>query len=696
MTRVLCLVLSVVAGLALLGQIGTGSANAATTTSSAPATRLGAPVGLVGVAGMGQVQLNWQPPTGTISVSGYLVEMKAFDRWWKVEDVYGQTTSVVKGLVDSAGSFFFRVTAFNDEGLGAASVEVGPFTTVASSWIPGPPSGLSAAVVGSRLNLRWKAPAQTAEPPLTKIIGYAIEVQVGGNWKSAVRNTWTDIPYASLPLPLQLEESSDAGTTPGLPMQVNPTQVRVRAINQWTPILTDGVGPPSQPCATSIPQTPPPSGTPVFIGPIGIVTPGIRAKNVIAVPMAGVNRGARLTWSEERWGMSGSPVFYKIEKSATPAIPRSWTSVSVVGNSVREVSISSLDGNQFWSFRITPVSDGNGGTNLASPALSNPVYPLPNPTLPSAPPSVSVRLEKDGTATISWGPSTSTGGITTTVTVQGYIVEVQKEGSGEWRPATPVIARNITQANVRDLNSGTSYRFRVRSIGQFSSFWKNPLPALGEVSIPTPWITPGGIQIPCRISWEMLDDGSSSFRLLARVYLPRAYLGERNGCDAILDTPAGMALVDAVIVGGGSRGSSCKASSVPGKGGTVTAAIPADGSLNQPAQLLRSVVGGMKIKVHVGNGSLTQGDPGGSSSISAKSPLLSSPGGRVPLCDEITLNPPARANSWLLERLGVRLGQAGTRTSEDGGPSTGNGGGALGGNGGSGVVFLTFANAVPA
>ncbi|MFM8156468.1 MAG: fibronectin type III domain-containing protein, partial [Actinomycetes bacterium] len=509
MTSVLCLVLSGIASLALIAQIGTGAARAAIRETADTTTELSAPVDLVGAAGNGQVTLNWQPPAEAAVVSGYLVEMKTFDHWWKVADVYGQTTSVVKGLTNAFGSYSFRVTAFNGDGPGVASAEVGPFTPVDPSWIPGAPSNVSAVVVGSDLRLRWQAPPPTAQQALTRIIGYAIEVQVGGIWASAVSNSWTSTSTeAVLPLPLRLEASMTANTMPSLTSQTVPAQVRVRAINAWTPTLPDGVGPPSQPCSfplvgSSNLVTFPLVGSSdivttatssVLVNGATIMSPrSFRAQNVVASPMAGVHLGARITWSAVDWGTSDQQkVVYKVEKSFYPSLPASWTLVSVVRDGLREASVGGLTQSLPWSFRVTPMYEANGGVVLAPPTLSNPVYPLPNPSLPSAPTRVSVGLVDKASAQVSWAPATPAGGTQLFGAVKGYIVEVQEEGSDDWRPATLVIPSGQTQARVDHLISGMTYRFRVRSLSVLSSFWQNPMPAIGEVSTPTPWITLGG------------------------------------------------------------------------------------------------------------------------------------------------------------------------------------------------------------
>lgn len=82
----------------------------------------GAPVGLAGVAGDGEVSLTWQAPEddGGAAVSGYVVQSRVEGDEWSEPDeaVVDGAGAVVSDLVNGTG-YEFRVAALNEAGTGA-------------------------------------------------------------------------------------------------------------------------------------------------------------------------------------------------------------------------------------------------------------------------------------------------------------------------------------------------------------------------------------------------------------------------------------------------------------------------------------------------------------------------------------------------------------------------------------------------
>ncbi len=172
---------------------GTSSGTVNATTAAAPAlTTPAAPTGLRAEAeGPETISLSWNAPTNTggAAITGYQIEVSpnGTSNW---DDLVANTKSTTTGYVhrglDAGTRRFYRVSAINSEGTGAAS-NVDDATTLPAT-VPAAPTELTAAHDGqTTINLSWKAPTNTGGVPL---IGYRIEVSPNGT------DTWTNVTPA--------------------------------------------------------------------------------------------------------------------------------------------------------------------------------------------------------------------------------------------------------------------------------------------------------------------------------------------------------------------------------------------------------------------------------------------------------------------------------------------------------------------
>jgi fibronectin type 3 domain-containing protein len=137
-----------------------------------PPTVPGAPTSLSAHATTGAITLSWTAPAadGGAQISGYRIYRGTVSGGEQpVKDVANVTTYQDTGLTNGV-TYFYRVTAVNSVGEGAASNEA-TATPVAAS-VPGAPTNLSASPGKPRgVALTWTAPASTGGSPIT---GYEI------------------------------------------------------------------------------------------------------------------------------------------------------------------------------------------------------------------------------------------------------------------------------------------------------------------------------------------------------------------------------------------------------------------------------------------------------------------------------------------------------------------------------------------
>ncbi|HEY4376753.1 MAG TPA: fibronectin type III domain-containing protein, partial [Acidimicrobiales bacterium] len=140
--------------------VGTGAASAASAAVT-PRTTPGAPTGVTGAAGNGQVILSWTAPVsnGGSAITGYVVAGGGTC----TPSPATATTCTVVGLTNGT-PITFTVAATNAAGTGpasAASAAVTPRTT------PGAPTGVTAEALDATATVTWTAPASNGGSAIT-------------------------------------------------------------------------------------------------------------------------------------------------------------------------------------------------------------------------------------------------------------------------------------------------------------------------------------------------------------------------------------------------------------------------------------------------------------------------------------------------------------------------------------------------
>jgi hypothetical protein len=156
---------------------GSGAASSAS-GSVTPRTVPGAPTGVTGVAGDGQVTVSWTAPAvdGGSAVTGYVVTGAPAGSCTAVAPT---TTCVVSGLTNGTGHTF-TVVASNVAGAGAASAASGsvvPFTD------PDAPSGVQALAGNAEVEVSWVPPVNDGG---LAVAGYEVVASPGGATCSVV------------------------------------------------------------------------------------------------------------------------------------------------------------------------------------------------------------------------------------------------------------------------------------------------------------------------------------------------------------------------------------------------------------------------------------------------------------------------------------------------------------------------------
>jgi len=131
----------------------------------------GAPTGVTGTRGDGQVTVRWTAPasTGGAAITDYLVEYRRLrDSFWTsfVRPASTATSAVVNGLVNGT-NYAFRVTARNVVGLGPASAESAGVTVYGT---PSAPTGVVGVSGDRQVSLTWNVPSSNGGMPITNYL----------------------------------------------------------------------------------------------------------------------------------------------------------------------------------------------------------------------------------------------------------------------------------------------------------------------------------------------------------------------------------------------------------------------------------------------------------------------------------------------------------------------------------------------
>jgi titin len=160
-----------------------GASAASASASSTPATIPGTVASITPMPGDGAALLTWNAPAsdGGSPISTYNVE-RSLDglNWIVVASGVVGTSTTISNLTNGT-AYWFRVSAVNAVGSGAASA---PVVTVPAAR-PGAPTGVTAVAGDTQVVLSWIAPVSNGGSPL---MGYTVDYRLASAsaWTTAV------------------------------------------------------------------------------------------------------------------------------------------------------------------------------------------------------------------------------------------------------------------------------------------------------------------------------------------------------------------------------------------------------------------------------------------------------------------------------------------------------------------------------
>ena len=384
----------------------------------------GAPTGLTATAsGTTTIDLSWTAPAdnGGSAITGYRIEVSSDggSSWTDREANTGTTSTTYSHTGLSAGTTrYYRVSAINSVGTGAASNVDDATTDDAAPTVPGAPTSLTATASGtSTIDLSWTAPADEGGSAIT---GYKIEVSPNGdsNWTNRVANTGTTSTTYS-------HTGLSAGTT---------RHYRVSAIN------ANGTG-----AASNVDDATTDDAAATVPGaPTGLTATASGTTTI------------DLSWTAPADNGGSAITGYKIEVSSDGG--SSWTDREAnTGTTTTTYAHTGLSAGTTRYYRVSAIN--SVGTGAAS-NVDNATTDDAAPTVPGAPTSLTATASGTSTIDLSWTAPSSDGGSAIT----GYKIEVSPNGDSNWTNRVANTGTTSTTYAHTGLSAGTTRHYRVSAI----------------------------------------------------------------------------------------------------------------------------------------------------------------------------------------------------------------------------------------
>ncbi|MEZ5205018.1 MAG: fibronectin type III domain-containing protein [Acidimicrobiales bacterium] len=342
---------------------GTGTDSAASAAIT-PRTVPGAPTGVTGIAGNGQVVLSWTAPAsnGGSAITGYTVT-PYIGATAQTATAFASTatTQNLSGLTNGT-AYTFKVKATNAAGTGADSSASGAVTP---SAVPDAPTSVSGTPGNSSVQLSWTAPASDGGSPIT---GYTVTPYIGATAQTPVTFNSTATTQAI------------TGLTNGTAYTF-----KVRANNA--------------------------AGTSLDSAASAAVTPRTVPGAPTSVTGTAGNTHVALTWTAPASNGGSAITGYTV----TPYIGATAQSAVTFNSAATSQAITGLANGTAYTFKVR--ANNAAGTSADSSA-SAAVTPR---TVPGAPTGVA-GTAGDGTVALSWtAPASNGGSAITGYTVTPYI-----------------------------------------------------------------------------------------------------------------------------------------------------------------------------------------------------------------------------------------------------------------------------------
>ncbi len=310
------------------------------------------------------------------------------------------------------------------------------------------PRNLRATAGNRQVSLAWTKPPGT-------ITGYEVRyLKTGAAWSE-----WTAIPGSGA--------STESHTVSGLDGGSSYT-FEVRAVNNA------GKGLESQATAT-------PTGSSTPTTAVPAAPAGLSAE-------AG-NRQVELTWTDPD---DDSITRYRVQRRKGSAAWESWSDISGSDADTVSHTVTGLDNDSEYRFRIRAVNDGGNGA-VSAVVRATPANPQPPAPVLSAEPGYA-------RVTLSWSALSGF-----TIASWGY---QYKPAGGSWSRTRIVTGASTTSATVTGLTIGTEYKFRLwaRTGGASprTSVWSDEVKATPTNTVPKPVLTAAGGDASVTLSWNAL------------------------------------------------------------------------------------------------------------------------------------------------------------------------------------------------
>ncbi|MCU1370617.1 MAG: Alkaline phosphatase [Ilumatobacteraceae bacterium] len=478
--------------------VGGGRLNASAAISGLASCQTvpGAPTGVSGTAGNGQVALTWTAPTspGTSAITGYRVTPFIGASAQPSQTFNSTSTSQTATGLTNGTAYTFKVAAINASGTGADSASS---PAVTPRTLPGAPTGVNGTPGNSQVDLSWTAPGSTGGSVIT---GYTVTPYIGASAQTAVAfnsaatsQTITGLTNGTA-YTFKVKATNAAGsgadsaasaaitpaaplTAPGAPTGVTGTPGNAQVDLSWTAPGSNGgsaiTGYTVTPFIGATAQTPVTfsstataqtitglaNGTAytftvkatnaVGTGADSAASPAVTPRTVPGAP-AGVTGTPGNSQVDLSWTAPGSTGGSAITGyTVTPYIGATAQTAIVFNSAVTSQTITGLINGTAYTFKVKATNAAGTGADSTASAAITPV------TVPGAPTGVS-GTPGNAKVDLSWtAPGSSGGSAITGYTVTPYI--------GASAQTAVVFSSTATAQTITGLTNGTAYTFKVKA-----------------------------------------------------------------------------------------------------------------------------------------------------------------------------------------------------------------------------------------